>query len=66
MLEVLFPAAMGGGAFLVGEAHDHDPATGRPRFSAFKEVNGRYFEGDEVITFAEFKRMVPTAQYHYY
>ena len=36
-LEVLPPLAWAGGSFLVGEAADHDFATGQPRYSAYRE-----------------------------
>lgn len=55
MMNVLPPAAMVNGAFLVGEASDHHAGTGRPRFAAFKQEAGNYFELSTPITLAEFR-----------
>lgn len=38
MLEVLPPAVMGGGAFMVGEPMSHDPATGQPSEGAWQRM----------------------------
>lgn len=54
MLEVLPPEAQTGFGFLVGEATDHN-AQGRPRFAAFVEVQGQFFESAEPMTIADFK-----------
>lgn len=43
MLNVLPPAAMTAGAFLVGEASDHHGAAGRPRFACYR-TNGTAFD----------------------
>lgn len=59
MLEVLPPAAMRRGAFLVGEAQDHHAGTGRPRFSCFKEQDGKHYALSTPITIDEFRRMFP-------
>ena len=62
MLNVLPPAAMVPGAFLVGEPTDHHAGNGRPRFQAFKAENGiertpeavKFFASSRPITHAEF------------
>lgn len=54
MLEVLPPAKMSGGGFLVGEPCDHHSLTGRPRYSAYAEREGRYFVANRPLTVAEF------------
>ncbi len=54
MLEVLPPAAMKSGAFLVGEAQDHHAGTGQPRFSCFKSDAGKFYALSKPITHAEF------------
>lgn len=59
MLEVLPPAVMGRGAFMVGEPIDHDPATGQPTFRGFKEVGGQYFEAVEPMTIPAFVKLCP-------
>ena len=60
MLEVLWPAAWEGGAFLVGEASDHRPCrvTGRvlADHAAFFQVGGRHFEASEALTRPEWER----------
>lgn len=55
MLEVLPPASMGRGAFLVGEPQDHDVKTGRPRYDAFKAVYGKFYVSSRPMTIFEFK-----------
>lgn len=54
MLCVLPPAAQVGGAFLVGEPHDHHAVTGRPRFDAFLSRAGRFYVSARPITRQEF------------
>ena len=54
MLEVLPPAAMGGGGFLVGEPWDHHAITGQPRFAGYAEKQGKYWEADRPMTRKEF------------
>lgn len=56
MLNVLPPAAWVGGDFLVGEAVDDCPLTGRVRFAMFREVaGGRFLESSRAVTVAEFR-----------
>jgi hypothetical protein len=55
MLEVLPPAVMARGGFLVGEPWDHHALTGRPRYAAFVELGGRWFESTRPVTVAEFR-----------
>ncbi len=55
MLEVLPPAMMAGGAFLVGEPMDHDVATGAPRFSAFRQRGNTYETASRPLTCAELR-----------
>lgn len=66
MLEVLPPAVMGGGAFMVGEPMDHDRATGQPTFTGFKQVGQEYFEATEAVTIAEFRKVCPGVQGYSY
>jgi hypothetical protein len=65
MLEVLPPASMVRGAFLVGEPMDHDRVTGRPRFDAFKCEDGKYFTSSHPMTFHQFKLRFPGATNDY-
>lgn len=58
MLEVLPPACMTGLGFLVGEPMDHN-AEGRPRFSAFVEIDGTHYEADEPMTIRDFRAINP-------
>lgn len=60
MLEVLPPAVMGGGGFLVGEPMDTN-ADGKLTFSAFLEKNGKYFESSRPMTIKEFRAVCPGA-----
>jgi hypothetical protein len=55
MLEVLPPAYQGRGGFLVGEPFDHCAATGRPRFSGYRQLGDRYFVASRAMTISEFK-----------
>jgi hypothetical protein len=55
MLEVLPPIDWSGGAFLVGEPSDHDFATGRPRYQAFREQGGQCFASSRPLTRAELR-----------
>ena len=57
-LECLPPAYMAGGAFLVGECHDHEADTGRARFQAFKttQADTRFWEASRPMTLLELKR----------
>lgn len=54
MLEVLPPAAMGGGGFLVGEPCDHHAITGQPRYDGFREWHGKFYEGSRPMTRKEY------------
>jgi hypothetical protein len=55
MLDVLPPAYWQGGIFAVGEAVDHDFATGRLRFDAYRQQGDRYFASSRPVTIAELK-----------
>lgn len=55
MLEVLPPLAWSRGAFLVGEAYDHDIATGRARYQAYRQVGPRYFASSRPLTILELR-----------
>lgn len=57
MLEVLPPAVMDGKGFLVGEAVDHRSETGWPRFEAFIEYNGKYYQATEPMTAKEYRTL---------
>jgi hypothetical protein len=62
MLEILPPALMEGGKFMVGEPWDHGPCAvnggeAYPRFSAFFRVDGAHYEGNKPMTRAEFQAM---------
>ncbi len=61
MLEVLPPAAMRNGAFMVGEAMDHHK--GSPRFSCFKQVGEQYFELSQPITMKRFQELFGKTSY---
>lgn len=56
MLEVLPPAAMSNGGFLVGEPFDHDASNGQPRYEGFKQSGDKYFVGSRPMTRKEFKQ----------
>lgn len=58
MLEVLPPAAMGHGGFLVGEPWDHHATTGQPRFAAYAEKGGKYWKASRPITRKEFAALM--------
>jgi hypothetical protein len=54
-LEILPPAAMHGGGFLVGEPMDHDAGNGQERFEAFRQMRGEtYAKASRPMTRAEF------------
>lgn len=56
MLEVLPPAMWSGGAFLVGEASDHDILTGRPRFQAYEHrPDNTYWVASRPLTRGELR-----------
>lgn len=58
MLEVLPPAHMEPRGFLVGEPWDHDAATGRPRFAAFRHTRLAYLESSRPMTVVEFRAVL--------
>ena|SRR5690349_14934232 len=58
MLEVLPPAFWQGGGFLVGEPSDHHATTGRPRFSGFREIQGKFFEANRPMTVQEMREQL--------
>lgn len=59
MLEVLPPAMMRAGYFLVGEPWDHHAITGEPRFSCYGEpVSGHFVVASRPITRRELKGML--------
>lgn len=57
MLGVLPPAAQSGLGFLLGEPYDHNER-GLPRFAAFVEINGKFYEGSPMtrVAFSILKR----------
>ncbi len=55
MLEVLPPARMFAGAFLVGEAMDHHAGTGQPRYEAYLIKGGKYFFASRPLRASEFE-----------
>ena len=55
-LEVLYPAAQVGRAFLVGEAQNHDD-DGNPRYRVFR-YEGEYQTGSRAVTIDEFRTLV--------
>ncbi len=58
MLCVLPPEAMLRGAFLVGEASDHCPLTGEPRFACFsRESDGKHYESRVPLTLSTFRSL---------
>jgi hypothetical protein len=65
MLEVLPPAVMGGGAFMVGEPINHD-AMGQPTFKGFKQVGDKYFEADTPMNIQDFAKLCPGVQPYAY
>lgn len=58
MLEVLPPAFMALGCFLVGEAMDHHALTGQPRYSAYFQVGNHYSVANRPLTVLEMKRLL--------
>lgn len=57
MLEVLPPACMIGGGFLVGEPGDHHALSGQPRFEAHIKRDGKYWVASRPMTRKEFKAL---------
>jgi hypothetical protein len=62
MLNVLPPAAMWEGAFLVGEPSDHCAATGRPRYEACWQRGDAYFVGSRPMTRPELRHALTAAR----
>jgi hypothetical protein len=62
MLEVLPPAAMSNGGFLVGEPWDHHATTGQPRFSAYREQFDKFYVANRPMTRKEFKAELAAAE----
>ena len=58
MLEVLPPATMKNGGFLVGEPWDHHALTGRPRYAAYKEREEKFFVASRPMTRQEFEKEI--------
>lgn len=58
MLEVLPPAYMSGGAFLVGEPWDHHAINGQPRFQGFIHRGDKYFVASRPMTRVEMAAFV--------
>ena len=54
MLEVLPPASMRAGGFLVGEPSDHEADTGRPRYAAYRQWDSECFAASRPLTIPEF------------
>lgn len=55
MLDVLPPAMMLPGGFLVGEPCDHHAMNGRPRFQAYRQIGDRYLVASRPMTRQEFR-----------
>ncbi len=60
--EVVPPAWMERGGFLVGEPWDHDAGNGQPRYAAFRQVGQTYYESDRPMTKAEFLASLSAAK----
>lgn len=58
MLEVLPPACMLAGSFLVGEPWDHHAGSGLPRFQAYLKQGDKYLVSNRPLTVTEFKSIV--------
>lgn len=56
-LECLPPAVRLGGAFLVGEPHDHHATSGMPRYQACNETGGKWFTSSRPMSVKEFRAM---------
>lgn len=55
MLNVLPPIGWTNGAFCVGEASDHCVKTGRPRYTAYRQIGDRFLVSSRPVTLAEFR-----------
>ena len=53
-LECVPPAIQRGGGFLVGEPYDHHAVTGQPRFTAYRERDGKFEKSNRPMTVAEY------------
>lgn len=60
MLNILPPAAMAGGAFLVGEPAIHD-AEGRSCFDAFAHIGAKFYASSEPMSRATFRTLTPAS-----
>jgi hypothetical protein len=58
MLGVLPPLAWIDKGFLVGEAWRHNDA-GQPMFAALMHVNGKFYESNEPVTVADWRKLNP-------
>jgi len=58
MMNVLPPALMVAGGFLVGEPWDHDALSGKPRYQAFRHRSGRYEVASRPMTRDEFREAI--------
>lgn len=56
MLNILPPAGWMRGGFLVGEPTDHDFASGRPRYDAFRQRDAVFETASRPLTLAEFRK----------
>jgi len=65
MLNVLPPAAWQGGAFLVGEASDHHAASGRPRFTCYRERGEEFAMYSRAMTHNEFVAQFGACEFYY-
>jgi hypothetical protein len=60
MLGCVPPVNFTGAGFLVGEPFDSDVLTGQPRFSGFRIVQGRFYEGSRPMTVKEHRSALET------
>jgi hypothetical protein len=58
MLEVLPPALMLSGAFLVGEPMDHHAGTGKPRYEAYRKIGEKYLVASRPLQCSELRKEV--------
>ena len=65
MLEILPPAVMGGGAFMVGEPISHD-AAGQPTFRGFLKAGDKYFEAVDLMSIPDFRKFCPVVKPYAY
>ncbi len=62
MLEILPPACQKQRGFLVGEPWDHHAVSGRPRYGAYLERGGKFYESLRPVTITEFEDIYSTPQ----